>query len=71
MIDRNQYVVQPYRVGPKERKSLVITIPSTVSKKYKIDFNTILVFRPVDENTIELYIIEDSSKNSSEQSRIR
>lgn len=43
MIQKNLYVIQPYRVGPKDRKSLVMGIPAAIAKKYNIDRNTIFV----------------------------
>jgi hypothetical protein len=42
MSYRNVYVVQPYRVGTKDRKSLAIVIPAQVVKEYS--FNTSTVF---------------------------
>lgn len=38
---KDQYAVQPYRVGTKERKSLAIVIPSAVAKACKITTNSI------------------------------
>jgi hypothetical protein len=42
MYDRDVYVIQPYRVGTKDRKSLAIVIPAQVVKEYS--FNTSTVF---------------------------
>ena len=59
---KKQYVLQPYQVGPKDRKSLVITIPAALSKKYKIDLDTIFILRPLDNDIIKLNIMNDSSE---------
>ena len=59
---KKQYVLQPYHVGTKDRKSLVITIPVALSKIYKIDLNTIFILRPLDNDTIKLNIMKDSSE---------
>lgn len=64
MIDKKQYVLQPYRVGPRDRKSLVITIPAALSKKYKIDLDTIVILRPADNNTIQFRILEEPSRTA-------
>jgi hypothetical protein len=42
MYARDVYVIQPYRVGAKDRKSLAIVIPAQVVKEYS--FNTSTVF---------------------------
>jgi hypothetical protein len=42
MYDRDVYVIQPYMVGTKDRKSLAIVIPAQVVKEYR--FNTSTVF---------------------------
>jgi hypothetical protein len=42
MYCRDVYVIQPYRVGTKDRKSLAIVIPAQVVKEYS--FNTSTVF---------------------------
>jgi hypothetical protein len=44
------YVLQPYRVGSKKAKSLVVLIPSEVVKTCSIDTSTIFTLRG-DENT--------------------
>ncbi len=82
MIQRNQYVVQPYNVGPKDRKSLVVGIPASVAKEYQIDRNTIFILKPendgrlilhriinqkVQENKENLMSADKSSEGSSQQ----
>jgi len=45
MITRNVYVIQPYEVGTKERKSLAIIIPAQVAREYEVSKSTILALR--------------------------
>ena len=45
MLTRNVYVIQPYEVGTKERKSLAIIIPAQVAKEYEVSKSTILALR--------------------------
>lgn len=41
MYYRDVYVVQPYKVGTKDRKSLAIVIPAQVVKEYSLDTSTV------------------------------
>jgi len=45
MYNRNVYVVQPYRVGTKDRKSLAIIIPAQIAKEYSFDTSTIFALK--------------------------
>jgi antitoxin component of MazEF toxin-antitoxin module len=45
LYNRNVYVVQPYRVGTKDRKSLAIVIPAQVVKEYSFDTSTIFALK--------------------------
>lgn len=42
MLRKNVYVVQPYKVGTKERKSLAIIIPAKIAREYDVSTSTIL-----------------------------
>ena len=63
MIQKNLYVIQPYRVGPKDRKSLVLGIPAAIAKKYNIDRNTIFVLKA--EMTNNRLILEKIIDNNN------
>jgi antitoxin component of MazEF toxin-antitoxin module len=45
LYNRNVYVVQPYRVGTKDRKSLAIVIPAQVVKEYSFSTSTIFALK--------------------------
>ena len=46
MINKNVYVVQPYKVGgTKAKNSLAMIIPSKIVKGHKIDESTIFIIR--------------------------
>ncbi|HZD35681.1 MAG TPA: hypothetical protein VE130_10785 [Nitrososphaeraceae archaeon] len=57
------YALQPYHVGSKNSKSLVICIPSKITKEYNIDTSTIFVLQ-VDEKTkkIQLQTLSELSE---------
>ena len=42
---KNIYVVQPYQVGNKDRKSLAIIIPAQIAKEYSFDTSTIFALK--------------------------
>ena len=51
MINKNVYVVQPYKVGgTKAKNSLAMIIPSKIVKGHNIDPSTIFVIRTEEEN---------------------
>lgn len=54
MFRKNIYVVQPYQVGNKDRKSLAIIIPSQIAKEYRFDASTIFALRVDDLKRITL-----------------
>ena len=56
MLAKRNYIIQPYYVGNKEKKSLAIVIPAQIVKEY--DFNPLsTVFHlKVNEQTNELYL---------------
>jgi hypothetical protein len=68
MIRRNAYVVQPYEVGTKDRKSLAIIIPAEVVREYKIDPSAVLILK-INQQTkgISLCILStvDEDKNNN------
>jgi len=67
MIKRNQYVIQPYKVGPKERKSLVIGIPAPLAKEYDIDRNTVFILKPENKNRLILdKVLENTTRDMDE-----
>ena len=46
MINKNVYVVQPYKVGgTKAKNSLAMIIPSKIVKGHEIDESTIFIIR--------------------------
>ena len=45
MTRKNIYVVQPYQVGNKDRKSLAIIIPAQIAKEYSFDTSTIFALK--------------------------
>jgi hypothetical protein len=45
MTRKNIYVVQPYQVGNKDRKSLAIIIPTQIAKEYSFDTSTIFALK--------------------------
>ena len=45
MIEKDVYVIQPYKVGTKAKESLAVIIPSKIVKDCKIDPSTIFVIR--------------------------
>lgn len=47
---KSVYALQPYQVGSKNGKSLVVLIPAEVAKKYNIDTSTIFTLKG-DDNT--------------------
>jgi hypothetical protein len=42
VLTKSVYVVQPYEVGSKERKSLAIIIPAKIAREYDVNKSTIL-----------------------------
>jgi hypothetical protein len=69
MIRKDVYVVQPYEVGTKERKSLAIIIPAEIAREYKIDPSAVLILKINQQtNVITLHVLsalDDDKKNSS------
>jgi hypothetical protein len=58
------YMVQPYRVGSKHGKSLVIVIPAKVVKKYSINTSTIFALTG-DDNTKTITLQNVSKMNNA------
>ena len=68
MIRKDTYVVQPYEVGTKERKSLAIIIPAEIAREYKINPSAVLILK-IDRhrNGIILRVlstVDDDDKNN-------
>jgi hypothetical protein len=67
MLSKTVYAVQPYRVGNKNRNSLVVVIPSNVTKECKINTSTIFAIH-VNSNrrSITLKILNSSTERKNE-----
>jgi len=62
-ISKNVYAVQPYLVGPKQKKSLAVIIPSRLAKEYGVDTSTIFAtYIDKNDNTIFLRMIRAATK---------
>lgn len=59
---KDEYLVQPYPVGPKNFKSLAIIIPSPIVKKFSINSSTGFVMR-YDESGIFLQYMDRKSND--------
>jgi hypothetical protein len=46
---KSLYVLQPYQVGSKYRKSLAVIIPAEVTKQYNIDKSTVFTLQVDDD----------------------
>lgn len=66
---KNLYVVQPYEVGTKERKSLAIIIPAKITREYHIDTSTILALG-VDEKTKRITLREVYTKDEDGEKKM-
>jgi hypothetical protein len=69
MIRKDAYVIQPYEVGTKERKSLAIIIPAEIAREYRINPSAVLVLKINQQtNVITLHVlsaVDDDKKNRS------
>jgi hypothetical protein len=66
-ISKNLYAVQPYKVGPKHKKSLAVIIPSKLAKEYGVDTSTIFAtYVDKNDNTISLRMIKTVHKDAEE-----
>jgi antitoxin component of MazEF toxin-antitoxin module len=45
MLSKATYAVQPYQVGRKNKKSLVVVIPAKIAKECNIDTSTIFAIQ--------------------------
>lgn len=59
MFNKNTYVIQPHKVGSKDRKSTVVTIPAELVKQYEINANTIFILKPEDKRKLILHKISN------------
>lgn len=58
---KSQYAVQPYRVGSKNKRSLVFVIPAKIAKECNIDTSTIFAIQVGDQRkSITLYMVDAS-----------
>jgi hypothetical protein len=63
MIEKDYYIVQPYKVGTKTNASLAMIIPAKIVKSHNLDPSTIFVIRTAEsERKIILEKIEIPSK---------
>lgn len=62
MSIKNVYVIQPYHVGQKDRKSTAVIIPADIVKEFNINKNTILILRRDKNRTITIETITESEK---------
>ena len=61
---KNVYALQPYQVGSKNGKSLVVLIPAEVAKKYNIDTSTIFTLKGDDKSkTVTLQTVQRLEQN--------
>jgi hypothetical protein len=58
MINKDQFLVQPYWTGTKKSKSLVLVIPSPIVKSNKINPSTGFILRHNSQGINLLYIKE-------------
>jgi hypothetical protein len=66
---KNVYVVQPYEVGTKERKSLAIIIPAKITRAHHINTSTIFALG-VDEKTTRITLREVYTKDEDEEKKM-
>jgi antitoxin component of MazEF toxin-antitoxin module len=57
MVSRNVYIVQPYKVGTKDRKSLAVIIPAQIAKEENLDPSTIFSLRVDSMKKIILQVV--------------
>ena len=62
MLDKEIYVIRPYKVGQKERPSTAMIIPSGIVKEFHIDKNTVLILRPHQNGTLTIETIRGSEQ---------
>jgi len=61
------YAVQPYRVGNKNRKSMVVVIPANVTKECKINTSTIFaIYVDSEKRSITLNILNNTTEGKNE-----
>lgn len=71
LFNKNTFLIQPYQVGSKQRRSLAIVIPSEITKKHNIDTSTILVLRSdVERNQLNLTKINQEIMCAQEKNLI-
>lgn len=64
------YALQPYHVGSKHGKSLVVCIPAKIAKEYHIDTSTVFVLRIDEKNkTLTLQTISGTMSELEEIQR--
>lgn len=69
MAIKSVYALQPYQVGSKNGKSLVLVIPAKVAKKYNIDTSTIFALKGDDKTgTVTLQTVKRFNKTPAGES---
>jgi antitoxin component of MazEF toxin-antitoxin module len=67
---KKMYAVQPYQVGPKNKKSLAVVIPSKLAKEFGVDTSTIFAtYVDKSDNTISLQMVRAVHKNALESAK--
>jgi hypothetical protein len=62
-MSKSIYVMQPYQVGSKNAKSLVILIPARIVKEFNINTSTVFMLRKnIEMKTITLETIHVSNE---------
>ena len=69
LMVKNLYVVQPYLLGTKDRKSLAIIIPAKITRAYHINASTILALR-ADEKTKRITLREVYTLDEDKEKKI-
>jgi hypothetical protein len=70
MYNKEQYIIQPYRVG-KERRSVAMIVPSKVVKTLKIDPATNLVLLKIRApDGLELKILREDQLIGKEEKKV-
>jgi antitoxin component of MazEF toxin-antitoxin module len=64
-ISKKSYAIQPYLVGPKQKKSLAVIIPSKLAKEFGVNTSTIFAtYVDKNDNTISLRMIREANKDA-------
>ena len=59
MVNKDIFVIQPYEVGQRDRKSTALIIPAAIVKRSHIDKNSILILEQENDRKINIAIVTD------------